>query len=72
MRVYYARYVAKSVVKTSQADRYEVSESYSIGIADTVSVSVDAFGSSVLPDNELPFLILQLFDFAPRNIRKEL
>ena len=69
---YYARYVAKAVVEAELAKRCEVSVSYSIGVADPVSVSVDTFGTGQGPDELLLKVINEVFNFTPSNIRKEL
>lgn len=69
---YYARYVAKALVKANLADRCEVCVSYSIGVANPVAVSVDTFGTGKLSDEQLLLLIKEQFDFTPSNIRKEL
>ncbi len=69
---YYARYVAKSIVEAELAERCEVCISYSIGIAEPVSVSIDTFGTSELNENELLELVTKHFDFKPSSIRKEL
>ena len=69
---YYARYVAKAVVGAELADRCEVCVSYSIGIANPISVSVDTFGTGVVSDDQLLEIIRKHFDFTPSNIRKEL
>jgi S-adenosylmethionine synthetase len=69
---YYARYVAKAVVEAELADTCEVCVSYSIGVANPVSVSVDTFGTGVLEDDDLLKLVMQHFNFTPANIRREL
>ena len=69
---YYARYVAKALVEAKLADRCEVCVSYSIGVADPVSLSIDTFGTSKLNDVELLELVKSHFNFTPSNIRKEL
>jgi len=69
---YYARYVAKAVVAADLAGKCEVGVSYSIGIADPVSVSLDTFGTGIIPDNEILYLVKKVFNFKPANIRKEL
>src|SRR5437588_12696390 len=43
---YMARYVAKNVVAAGLADRCEVQLAYAIGVAEPVSVLVDAFGTA--------------------------
>ena len=69
---YYARYVAKSIVKTGLADRCEVAVSYSIGVSKPISVSIDTFGTGKLSDDELTKFISDHFDFSVSNIIKEL
>ena len=69
---YYARFVAKALVAANLADRCEVSVSYSIGVANPVSVSVDTFGTGVTSDEVLLKLIKENFNFTPSSIIKEL
>ena len=69
---YYARYVAKALVKANLADRCEVCVSYSIGVANPVAVSIDTFGTGKISDEALLLLVKEHFDFTPSNIRKEL
>lgn len=69
---YYARFVAKALVAANLANRCEVCVSYSIGVANPVSVSVDTFGTGVVSDDILLKLIKDNFDFTPSNIIKEL
>lgn len=69
---YYARYVAKAVVAADLADKCEVGVSYSIGVTDPVSISVDTFGTGIIPDSEIFTLVKKVFNFKPANIRKEL
>lgn len=69
---YYARFVAKALVAAYLADRCEVSVSYSIGVANPVSVSVDTFGTGVTSDEVLLKLIKDNFNFTPSSIIKEL
>ena len=54
------------------AGKCEVGVSYSIGIADPVSISLDTFGTGIIPDNEILTLVKKVFNFKPANIRKEL
>ena len=69
---YYARFVAKALVAANLADRCEVSVSYSIGVANPVSVSVDTFGTGVSSDEVLLKLIKENFNFTPSSIIREL
>lgn len=69
---YYARYVAKAVVRANLANTCEVCVSYSIGVANPVAVSIDTFGTGKLSDEDMLELVKQSFNFTPANIRKEL
>jgi S-adenosylmethionine synthetase len=69
---YYARFVAKALVAANLAHRCEVCVSYSIGVANPVSVSVDTFGTGVASDEILLKLIKENFNFTPSSIIKEL
>src|ERR1700755_2404944 len=50
---YMARYVAKNIVAAGLADECEVQLAYAIGVADPVSVRVDSFGTSPVPDERI-------------------
>ena len=69
---YYCRYVAKALVKAGFCDRCEVGVSYSIGVAQPVSISIETFNTSKVPEYFLMLLIKKCFDFRPSSIRKEL
>ena len=65
---YAARWVAKNIVAAGLADRFEVEVAYGIGIAHPVSLSVDSFGTGLVPDKELQRLIERNFDLRPASI----
>jgi len=46
---YMARYIAKNVVTAGIADRFEIQLAYVIGMANPVSVSIEAFGTACVP-----------------------
>lgn len=69
---YAARYVAKNIVAAGLAKRCEVQLSYAIGVAEPTSISVDTFGSGMLPDHEINQLIRHNFDLTPKTIIREL
>lgn len=69
---YMARYVAKNIVAAELADKCEVQLAYSIGVAEPVSVSVNSFGTGKISDIDLTEIILDIFDFKPAAIIKEL
>ncbi len=69
---YMARYVAKNVVASGLAKQCEVQLAYAIGISEPVSVMVDTFGSSEVPDDKLSSAIREVFDLTPGGIVKSL
>ena len=69
---YAARYVAKNVVAAGLAKRIEIQISYAIGVAHPMSVSVDTFGTGVIPDDEILKKIMDNFDLRPAGIIKML
>ncbi|MGI6771679.1 MAG: methionine adenosyltransferase [Acholeplasmataceae bacterium] len=69
---YYARYVAKSFVKAGLCEKCEIGVAYSIGVSEPVSVYIDTFGTGVISDHELSYLLKWHFNFSPQNIIEEL
>lgn len=69
---YAARYIAKNLVAAGIVDRLEVQIAYAIGVAQPVSVTVDAFGTGKLPDAEILALIQKHFDLRPAAILERL
>jgi S-adenosylmethionine synthetase len=69
---YAARYIAKNIVAAELAERCEVQIAYAIGVARPLSVMVDTFGTSVIPENELEEIIKKEFDLRPAQIIKNL
>lgn len=69
---YYARYVAKAVVKANLADRCEVQLGYVIGISNPVSIHVNTFNTGITKDEKIQELVTQVFNFRPSMIREEL
>ena len=65
---YMARYVAKNIVASGLADKCEVQLAYAIGIAEPVSVMVNAFGTGKIPSNEIARVVREEFDMRPRSI----
>jgi len=68
---YFARYVAKAIVKAELATSCRVSVAYAIGVPFPVMVDVKAKNSEYIND-ELRKIISKVFDFAPSTIIKEL
>lgn len=69
---YAARYVAKNIVAAGIADKCEVQVAYAIGVARPVSVMVDTFGTSRIPEEEIIKLINANFDLRPAAIIRDL
>ncbi|MEA1927592.1 MAG: methionine adenosyltransferase [Candidatus Auribacterota bacterium] len=65
---YMCRYIAKNVVAAGLADRCEIQLAYAIGVADPVSVYVNAHGTSHLSDERLVDIIKGIFVLKPRGI----
>ncbi|HEU4431501.1 MAG TPA: methionine adenosyltransferase [Myxococcota bacterium] len=69
---YAARWVAKNLVAAGIARRCEVQVAYAIGVAEPVSIRVDAFGTSRLDMRQLETLVRKHFDLTPRGIIDQL
>jgi S-adenosylmethionine synthetase len=65
---YAARWVAKNVVAAGLARRCEVQVAYAIGVAEPVSVMVDTFGTSVVPEAQIMKAVRATFDLTPKGI----
>jgi S-adenosylmethionine synthetase len=69
---YMARYVAKNIVAAGLAEKCEVQVAYAIGVTEPISIMVDTFGTSKLPEDEIEGLIRKNFDMRPAGIIKTL
>ena len=71
---YYGRYVAKSLVAAGLAHRVLVQVSYAIGLADPLSIHVEAYGSCKegLTEKDLTRIVKKNFSFRPGKIMQEL
>jgi len=65
---YMARYIAKNIVAAGLADQCEIQISYAIGVAQPVSVFVNTFGTSKIPDAKILELVKKYFDMRPKAI----
>jgi S-adenosylmethionine synthetase len=65
---YMARYIAKNLVAAKLATRVEVQLAYAIGVAEPVSVTVNTFGTGVIPDERFTALVRDNFLLTPRGI----
>jgi S-adenosylmethionine synthetase len=65
---YMARYIAKNIVAAGIADELEVQLAYAIGVAEPVSVNVNAFGTSRIDEVRIIELIREHFIMTPKGI----
>jgi S-adenosylmethionine synthetase len=65
---YMARYIAKNIVAAGLARRAEVQLAYAIGVAEPVSVMVDAFGTAALPEENITAIVRDNFSLTPKAI----
>ncbi len=69
---YMGRYVAKNLVAAGLCEKCEVQVAYAIGVAEPVSVMVDASGTGKIPSARIAQIIREVFDLRPRAIIDEL
>ena len=65
---YATRHAAKNLVAAGLAKKCEIGVAYAIGVAKPVSLSVDTFGTGVLPDDKLAEIVSRVFDLRPAAI----
>jgi S-adenosylmethionine synthetase len=69
---YMARYAAKNCVAAGLCREIEIRLAYVIGRPDPTEVSVETFGTGLLPDDQLVKLIREVFPWQPRDMIKYL
>lgn len=65
---YAARYIAKNIVAAGFAKKAEVQLAYAIGVAQPVSISINTFGTSTVPESKLIEAVRENFDLRPAGI----
>src|SRR5207253_7712947 len=65
---YAMRWVAKNIVAAGLAKRCEAQVAYAIGVAEPVSIMVDTFGTSTVPQDALETAVREVFDLTPAGI----
>jgi len=65
---YAARYVAKNIVAAGLATRAQIQVSYAIGVAEPINITVDTYGTGVIPDDQIARLVREHFDLRPKGI----
>lgn len=69
---YMARYIAKNIVASGVARKCEVQLAYAIGVAEPVSVMINAFGTGKIPSNKIAEIVREEFDMRPAAIIEQL
>ena len=69
---YMARYIAKNIVAAGLARKCEVQLAYAIGVAEPISVLVDAFDTGVVSNEQLASLVRDHFEMKPAQIIRAL
>jgi len=69
---YMARHIAKNIVAAGLASKCEVQLAYAIGVAEPISVLVDAFDTGVVPNDRLAALVREHFALKPADIIRTL
>ena len=69
---YMARYIAKNLVASGLCDRCELQLAYAIGVPYPVSVMVDTFETSTVPEEKIEAVIPKVFDLTPGGIIRHL
>lgn len=65
---YMCRYIAKNIVAAGLAEKCEVQVAYAIGVAEPVSLMVNTFGTSKIPEERIEDLVRKHFDMRPAAI----
>jgi len=65
---YMARYIAKNIVAARLADTCELQLSYSIGVAEPISVLVDTYGTAKISEKKISDIIRNLFPLTPKGM----
>jgi S-adenosylmethionine synthetase len=69
---YGARWVAKNIVAAGLTRQCEVHVAYAIGVARPVSVSVECFGTELVPTDKIEKAVESVFDLRPAAIIRDL
>ncbi|MFV1987358.1 MAG: methionine adenosyltransferase [Gemmatimonadota bacterium] len=69
---YAGRWIAKNIVAAGLARRVAVQLAYAIGVAEPVSIMVDAFGTGTMDDERLAQRVSDVFDLRPAAIIERL
>lgn len=65
---YMARYIAKNIVAAGLASKAELQIAYAIGVDHPVSLSIETFGTELVPVSRIEQAVLDNFDLSPKAI----
>jgi len=65
---YFARYIAKNIVKSGLARKCEIQLAYAIGKSQPVSVFVNTYNTGKISDERLTEIVIDTFDMRPSAI----
>lgn len=65
---YMARHIAKNIVAAGIAQKCEVQIAYSIGVAEPVSLYVNTFGTSTVPEAKIEQAVRKIFPLKPAEL----
>jgi len=65
---YMGRHIAKNIVASGVAKKCEVQVAYAIGVAQPVSVMIDAMGTGKVSESKLREIVSEVFDLRPAAI----
>ena len=65
---YMLRHIAKNIVANGFADKCEIQVSYAIGMKEPLSIFINTFGTSKIPEDEIVEIIKKKFDLTPDGI----
>lgn len=69
---YMARHIAKNIVASGIARKCEVQIAYAIGVAEPVSLMVETYGTSKVPEEKIEKVVREIFPLKPREIIEKL
>jgi len=72
LRSLYGALRGKNLVAAGLCERCELQVAYAIGVAEPVSIMVNAFGTGVVSEHRLSELVREVFDMRPRAIIEQL
>jgi S-adenosylmethionine synthetase len=65
---YMSRHIAKNIVAAGLADKVELQLAYAIGVAEPVSIMVDAMGTGKVEETKIVDAIREIFPLNPKGI----